>query len=521
MRKISKAIGIALSLVIVAETAGFDTSAADAGASAEESIQGQEGQTGQEKPEGIDDAGQEDASQPSEMTTGEADEDLEADTAASGEVLQGNASGNTSGNASGNISGNVTEEDAAPVETMETPVITEFTVKQDGDKVKATWKSTATGNPIRKIYVDGSVWETESVTMTGEGSPSAWEAVFSLPSDLQKYRVKVVESDGSASWESGEESFILDLKTPGDVSGFTATPGHDQVILSWESAADATDYYVWRGSQQIYSGSATGYTDSVKSGSYTYTIQAYRKRTVDGKLETKKSAVSSVSITYSDSCGSTVKMMTFSGRLKSNAPYFKKATAKKKAGTLSKGTKITTLDFANKRFLCKLTSGKQVWISKDRMSFSSQKYVKKDYTTHVKNSYVNANGYKSSSNYLVWTSLYTQRINIFQGSKGNWKLIRSGKCASGKAKTFTPMGTFKIGKKEKGWFYRSYYVKPVVHFSGANAFHSRLYRTGSNGKRLYDSSMGKPASHGCIRLMDTEIQFLYQVVPKGSTVVNL
>ena len=142
-----------------------------------------------------------------------------------------------------------------------------------------------------------------------------------------------------------------------------------------------------------------------------------------------------------------------------------------------------------------------------------------DYTTADKETFVNAKGYSSPSKYLIWVNLATQRANIFQGSKGNWKLLRTGQVSTGKASTPTPVGVFKVTWKQTGWFASTYTVKPVVRFSAGNgyAFHSRLYYP--NSTRLQDGTIGVPASHGCVRMMDPDIQWIYNNAPSGTTVV--
>ena len=49
------------------------------------------------------------------------------------------------------------------------------------------------------------------------------------------------------------------------------------------------------------------------------------------------------------------------------------------------------------------------------------------------------------------------------------------------------------------------------------AFHSRLFKR--DGKSFYDNSIGWPVSEGCIRMLDPDIQYIYDNVPNGSTVV--
>ena len=96
-------------------------------------------------------------------------------------------------------------------------------------------------------------------------------------------------------------------------------------------------------------------------------------------------------------------------------------------------------------------------------------------------------------------------------------MIRSCRCATGTYLHKTPKGVFKITYKEKGWFYKTTYEKPIVHFKGANSFHSRI----KNYKGGYaDATIGKPRSKGCVRLYDEDINFIYKQCPKGTTVVS-
>jgi lipoprotein-anchoring transpeptidase ErfK/SrfK len=141
-----------------------------------------------------------------------------------------------------------------------------------------------------------------------------------------------------------------------------------------------------------------------------------------------------------------------------------------------------------------------------------------DYSAADKEIFVNVKGYSSPSRYLIWVNLATQRINVFSGSKENWKLIRTGLVGTGKASTPTPVGVFYVTRKQTGWFTPTYTVKPVVRFSAGSgyAFHSRLYYPGTT--RLQDGRIGLPVSHGCIRMYDEDIQWLYNNAPIGTTV---
>ena len=142
-----------------------------------------------------------------------------------------------------------------------------------------------------------------------------------------------------------------------------------------------------------------------------------------------------------------------------------------------------------------------------------------DYTPEMKTAWVNAKGYSSKSQYLIWVNLTYQRVNIFQGSQGNWTLIRQALCGSGKSSTPTVRGVFATTYKQSSWNYGSYYCGPVVRFYGGYAFHSRLEYWPMGSGRYYDGRIGFPISHGCLRMYDDDIWWIYNNIPSGTTVV--
>ena len=142
-----------------------------------------------------------------------------------------------------------------------------------------------------------------------------------------------------------------------------------------------------------------------------------------------------------------------------------------------------------------------------------------DYSDGLKESYVNSKGYSSSTKYLVWVSRQNQKVYVFTGSKGKWKISKTYICGTGKLSTPTPTGVTYITYREAGWNHSTYSCKPVVRFypNTGYAFHSRLYYP--NYKGLKDPSIGWPVSAGCVRMLDTDITYLYKNVPDKSTVV--
>ena len=144
-----------------------------------------------------------------------------------------------------------------------------------------------------------------------------------------------------------------------------------------------------------------------------------------------------------------------------------------------------------------------------------------DYEPEIKTAWVNLKGYQSASKYLVWVNLTYQRVNIFEGSQGNWKLIRTCLCGSGTNATPTIRGVFTTSYKQTAWDYGSYYCGPIVRFYGTSgyAFHSRLQYWPMNSDRYYDARIGFPISHGCLRMYNDDIWWMYNNIPNGTTVV--
>jgi hypothetical protein len=142
-----------------------------------------------------------------------------------------------------------------------------------------------------------------------------------------------------------------------------------------------------------------------------------------------------------------------------------------------------------------------------------------DYDDSIKTAWVNYKGYSSKTDYLVWVNITYQRVNIFTGSAGSWKLDRSFLVGTGAPGKDTPVGSFKvIGRSTAGWTTKEYTVKPVVFFNTYGyGFHSRLYYPKTTN--ILDSRIGFPISHGCVRMYDQDVDWFYKTIPTGTTVV--
>ncbi len=146
--------------------------------------------------------------------------------------------------------------------------------------------------------------------------------------------------------------------------------------------------------------------------------------------------------------------------------------------------------------------------------------IDNDYDQRTKEVWMNAKGYSSPTRYMVWISIATQHVNIYEGSQGNWKLIKSYLCGTGKKGTDTPVGVYPIGTRTaSGWTTSTYHVSPVLRFKQGSglAFHSRQYDP--RGRYIVDPTIGMPASQGCIRMYDEDIHWMYDNIPIYTTVV--
>jgi len=139
------------------------------------------------------------------------------------------------------------------------------------------------------------------------------------------------------------------------------------------------------------------------------------------------------------------------------------------------------------------------------------------YSTATMEGFVNQKGYSSETEYLIWVSTTTTTVNVFKGSKGNWKLERSMACALGAPGSPTVRGTFSTYKRQSVWDFGAYKCRYVTLFYGGYAFHSRKWSP--NYTYLVDPSINCLVSAGCVRMYDEDCYFIYSEVPIRTAVV--
>jgi len=93
------------------------------------------------------------------------------------------------------------------------------------------------------------------------------------------------------------------------------------------------------------------------------------------------------------------------------------------------------------------------------------------------------------------------------------KVLRVMRATTGAQPGWTPTGTFKVTWRTKGWTYSTIYkdakLYKIHHFKGAVGFH---------GVASPSWIKTKPASHGCVRLPNKDMDWLEARMPPGSLV---
>lgn len=386
--------------------------------------------------------------------------------------------------------------------------------KEGTTDIKLSWKSVAGADKYKLVTHEK---KTKNVSGT------SYEAKKLKNNKKYSFSVQAVcafkEKDKTYTYTSDIAKISATTKNekPAQVKKLTGIDGDKSAILTWSKAARAESYIVYR-----YNASEKKWEvvkKDVKELTYTdkklaqEKIYKYRVAAYNNGGTGEKSSTVSISVRKTPA---KVRSIGYKAVVKSRAPLFTSKSSKKRVRYLKAGTRVTTVDYGKQRYQINL-GGKSYWISKDRLRFTSSIWTTSDYSTKTKEDFVNKKGYKSKTKYLIWISHYTQRVIIYQGSKGKWKVIRSGRCATGLHNTMTPKGVYSIISKCKGFFYKYTYEKPGVYFKKGIAFHSRIKKY-SGG--YSDATIGRPKSHGCVRLMDEEINFIYNKCPKGTTVVS-
>ncbi len=188
------------------------------------------------------------------------------------------------------------------------------------------------------------------------------------------------------------------------------------------------------------------------------------------------------------------------------------ATAKKNV-TLAKNTSLTVSAKTGKTVTGYLKNGHKITIKRSYLKYTGlDSSSKKDYSRSLKEEFVNQKMYASSTDWLIWVSESTYKVNVYKGSKGKWKLQESFPCCIGKWSTRTSSGV----KRILGYGAQKY-GGPVILFSVGDG--TPEVPEGCAFHRVVDSNISKAVSNGCVRLRMDALLYIYRNCKIGTRVV--
>lgn len=451
-----------------------------------------------------------------------------------------------------------------------------YSIKQkSNDSVKASWTVSDkiyTGYSL-ELYLGGNSTVAQKRISVGKTAASASIASSSLK-NARYYTYLIgqttLNNNKTVYYGQGMLKTFDYVKKPAKVKGVKAVPNANAAKLSWNAVSNASYYTVYKSTKsssgyKVAKSKCTSTSLKIKglTGGKKYyfkvvavaqaggktvigtqsnavlakiPVVAGQVRNVQLSFDSKKNLAltwsrtakaTSYHILYKKAADSKYKILIKTkksnyslAKLKADTKYNIKVQAVTRIGNKvylsSKTSKVITVtprQYRDKNYNKLLASQVR------SIGYVGNKciYTTKKYSTEVKTAFVNYKGYSSKTKYLIWISHYTQQVSIFQGSKGKWKMIRTFICATGTAKNHSPRGVFKITYKEKGWFYTSTKELYVTHYKGRNSFHTRpLWNNGS----VQNPTIGKPASHGCVRCYNQDAKYIYDKMPIGTTVVS-
>lgn len=318
---------------------------------------------------------------------------------------------------------------------------------------------------------------------------------------------------------------------------YSSALGNKSVTLRWNPGANAQGYGVYQYNSETKSYKLIA---TIKGSTYAKCVYTVKKLTPD---ETYRFYVKSYRVSKGKKVWSkptsTVKITAkeFSPEVKSVHTAYYSVTTKKavsvtitsgakkgKKKKLAKNTKLTVTSKSGTTVKGYLKNGTAITVKRSALSYTSLAIEKSDYSTQTKEDYVNYKNYSSSSKYLIWISQAKCKVNIFQGSRSNWKLIKTYPCVIGTWIHRTPSGIRRILAKHTTSPYGPY---PMIYFSpGENGSYSNpkgaaFHYYNAPGMMNRPGSMGISASNGCVRLYPEALRFIYQNCPVGTAVISV
>ena len=345
--------------------------------------------------------------------------------------------------------------------------------------------------------------------------------------DEQAYQSAEEELIAAAEAQSVKENPTAVLYDNGDISVYhpytTVTAAFGDIINS--VVADLVWYVdskeVSRSEQQLLVEGSTVSCDvaldPTQAGSDTAEVQ------LSGGESFTTSTTVAVERVEQDETATIIKTEEIPVTATCHAKVYSDSAFSNQIATLADGTSGLLLEYQSDSLgttaiRIQMEDGTSGWVSGKDVEISQEDCTTNvDYDDENKMNFVNSMGYDSNTEYLVWVNLYTQRVNVFQGYQGNWALTNTFECSTGKNSSPTTTGVYTYSALQDQWDLGSTYVKPVMIYNGGEAITSRPYDAKTH--YITDTTMGKPASGGSVRMREDDIQWMSENIPVGTLIV--
>ena len=411
---------------------------------------------------------------------------------------------------------------------------------------------TMTIDPIDPQTYTGKELKPSPVVKVGETVLSEADYTVSYEHNLAvstKWPKVIVTGKEGTAYEGQTASAVFRIKAPSvpRVTGLKALEGYKEIKLKWNKVEDADTYLIMRNDKKKSKGWPR---DLSKIGAYKVrdgelkpavknhpywennvkgTVKMYKKYTYNVYAARFVQYANDKSTTYSES----TKMVKSSAKTIKN----RKCVCKLRIRcTIKNGTTLTSTN-GKKHF--KLRNGMKIMTdgygggkysfykkgahfrflnvrAKNRKAYYDRSH---DYSEAAAEYFINNKDLKfarpsnTSKKYLIWASLYTQQVHVFQKNGSRWEQVKAWDCSSGSASAPSPTGYCSIGKRIQ-W---RHHIQYWNCFSTLNALHGikPVRYAGYNWVRY----LGQIKSNGCIRNENENAEWIWDHCPKGTKVL--
>lgn len=393
-----------------------------------------------------------------------------------------------------------------------TAVISDLDVTIKYEKTPRTvvfsWESLSIGDDAvsYQLLINGDSVTTTFDTDSETGKVST-TYTFAKYNTTYKATVQVKkEDDVIASSEEMDVYF-----TDPTIKGLKSYSSYNSVDLEWTAIKGISSYNVYKDNKFVGRTSKNYYNNIRVTDEKTHTFKVVAVvNGIEGAGAATVRDTKFNAIKYKGTMRKTVKLTCWT------------KGHKKHKITIKKGKTIVFDEFSKGRYRTYYNGNHYINVKRIYLkNITAKGYYdcKHPYSAMEAQRYVNRRGISSKKSGLVFVSTRSQRIYLFQGSKGKWKIDTTGKykgrkyantsagnwvISTGKSSTPTPTG---ITKYKYKW--RTHHSLSYWSVCNTFSFHSKSRKW----------VLGGPKSGGCIRNEKEQAHYIYDKYKLGTTVV--